>query len=79
MIAIPIHNLFCTTNSVHMVIIGNEKFNEIALFVIRKFRSKSLKLSRELSRELLRKVHKNKERNSRILLALLLDNTVNQG
>ena len=52
------------------------KVDEIAFFVPGKFRSKGLELSLEHSRELSWKVHIDKERNSRISLALLLHNTV---
>jgi len=52
------------------------KVNEIASFVPGKFRSKGVELSLELSRELSWKVRVDKERNSRISLALLLHNTV---
>ena len=56
--------------------VSYRKFKEISFFVPRKFRSKGLELSLELSRELSWKVRVNKERNSRISLALLLHNTV---
>ena len=52
------------------------KVDEIAFFVPGKFRSKGLELSLELSREFSRQVRVDKERNSRISLALLLHNTV---
>ena len=52
------------------------KFDEIALFVERKIRLKSLELSFELSHEISKKVREDKKRNSRISLALILHNTV---
>ena len=56
--------------------VSYRKFKEISFFVPGKFCSKGLELSLELSRELSWKVRVNKERNSRISLALLLHNTV---
>ena len=56
--------------------VSYRKFKEISFSVPGKFRSKGLELSLELSRELSWKVRMNKERNSRISLALLLHNTV---
>ena len=56
--------------------VSYRKFEEISFFVPGKFRSKGLELSLELSRELSWKVRMNKERKSRISLALLLHNTV---
>ena len=55
--------------------VSYRKFEEI-FFVPGKFRSKGLELSLELSRELSWKVRVNKERNSRISLALFLHNTI---
>ena len=55
--------------------VSYRKFEEISFFVPGKFRSKGLELSLELSW----KVRMNKERKSRISLALLLHNTVHQG
>ena len=58
--------------------VSYRKFEEISFFVPGKFCSKGLELSLKLSRELSWKVRMNKERNSRISLALLLHNTVNR-
>ena len=52
------------------------EYSPKALFVLAKFRSQSLEMSREISHELSSKVRENKERNSRISLALLFHNTV---
>ena len=60
----------------HWTFVSEQKFDEIALFVQRNFRSKSLELSFELLHEISTKVQKNKTGNSCISLALLLHSTV---
>ena len=79
---ISLRELFCLTNvrfralveTLNFCLVKKLRWN--SALCCREISLKSLELSRELSHELSRKVRKNKERNSRISLALLLHNTV---